>query len=247
MAKKRGELKVYGVRAAEAVWIRRTKAIRKVYLTRKLSAHFSDLLKWCAKERVGFEVVGTEALNTISGSLHHEGVCLVAKLPKKVSLDQVLESSAPGAIYLDGVSNPQNVGAILRVAAHFGVPYVLGGPTLPGLSGALCRVAEGAAEFVRLLALPEPEKELARMKKAGFAFLATSSHRGDSLYKTTFPPRWCLVLGAEATGVQARLPGARWLQIPGTGEVESLNVSTACSALLGEVYRQSLTRRGASG
>jgi TrmH RNA methyltransferase len=144
-------------------------------------------------------------------------------------------------LWLDGVGNPHNLGAMLRSAAHFGASAVL----LPkqstlALSGAAARVAEGGAEHVRLAAVADPARSFAALRAAGFAVVTTSSHRGEPLYAAALPRRCIFVLGAEVEGVSATVAAAadRRVAIPGTERVESLNVAVAAALLVGEHWRQ---------
>ena len=141
------------------------------------------------------------------------------------------------ALWLDGVGNPHNLGAILRSSAHFGVAGLLlpEGSTL-SLSGAAARVAEGGAEAVPLVGMGPPDEAIAALRAAGFALAATVVREGDDLFATGLPPRLVYVLGAEGEGMGEALAHDcdLRLSIPGTGKVESLNVAAAAAVLLAQ-------------
>jgi TrmH RNA methyltransferase len=102
------------------------------------------------------------------------------------------------------------------------------------------RVAEGAAETVPVCDLAEPAADLGRLKREGWRVVVTTSHAGEPLYAAALPERTVLVLGSEGEGVSRevdRLADLR-VRIPGTGAVESLNVSVACGVALGEIWRR---------
>jgi TrmH RNA methyltransferase len=189
-------------------------------------------------------MVEDENLRRISGSTHHEGVAILAKAIRRWTLEDLLAATQRGTgpiLYLDGVENPHNLGSILRTAAHFGVMAVAGrGGELPPLSPAAVRVAEGAAESVPVCDLADPPADLRRLAKAGFAIVAASSHRGESPQQAPFAGRCVLVLGSEGKGLSPAIERVATSRvcIPGTGAVESLNVSVACGVLLGEAWRQ---------
>ena len=143
-------------------------------------------------------------------------------------------------LVLDGVTDPHNLGAVLRVAAHFGVAGVLARGEGLGLSTALLRTAEGGAEWVPLVPVPSGDAPLVRAREAGFTLVATGPRARVELYTATLPARVVLLLGAEATGLSREayeLADAR-VRIPGTGQVESLNVACAAAVALGEHWRQ---------
>jgi TrmH RNA methyltransferase len=235
----------HGVRACEALFVRRPEAIVRVYLTESRRRQFANLVAWCAGARKGFQIVADENLARLTGSIHHEGVAILAQQLPRWSLADLLGRAASltgPIVYLDGVQNPHNLGSILRTAAHFGVAAVVGrAGDLPPLSPAAVRVAEGAAEAVTVADLADPAADLGRLKRAGWRVVVTSSHGGESLYTAALPPRAVLVLGSEGEGVSRGVDALADLrvQIPGTGRVESLNVSVACGVVLGECWRRS--------
>lgn len=234
------ELRLYGRNAIDAVFARRPEAIRKVYLLEARIPQLQPLLKWCAANRVGYRVVAEEDLRKLAASAHHEGVVADVLREAPQSLGAWLQSLPAGpacALWLDGVGNPHNLGAILRSAAHFGVSAVLLPKTSPlALSGAAARVAEGGAEAVPFVRLGREDNALAQLRSAGFALAATVVRGGDDLFAARLPERLVYVLGAEGEGMDAELAKACDLRlgIPGSGKVESLNVSAATAVLLAQ-------------
>ena len=235
----------HGARACAALFARRPEAIVRVYLAEARRRQFATLIDWCARNRKGFQVVADENLQRLTGSIHHEGVAILARHLPRRSLADLLGRGADltgPIVYLDGVQNPHNLGSIMRTAAHFGVAAIVGrAGDLPPLSPAAVRVAEGAAETVPVADLADPPADLGRLKRAGWRVVVTSSHGGESLYAAALPPRAVVVLGSEAEGVSRAVDALADLrvQIPGTGTVESLNVSVACGVVLGECWRRS--------
>lgn len=238
----------YGVRACEALFEARPGDIVRVYVTARRKPTFAALLAFCARERKGFQIVADENLARLTGSIHHEGIAILAKSVPVRDLAWLLGGLESGRIlgplvYLDGVQNPHNVGSMLRTAAHFGVTAVIGAAEeMPGVSAATARVAEGAAEHVPLVTLAVPAADLARIGKLGFDVVATSSHGGEPVWAAAIADarKVVLVLGSEGEGVSRGIARVcdRTVQIPGTGIVESLNVSVACGVLLAELRRR---------
>lgn len=107
-------------------------------------------------------------------------------------------------------------------------------------SGAALRTAEGGGEFVDGLSCDNLPLALQLCKEAGYTLITTSSHGGSSLYNTVLPAKVVVVFGEEMFGVSQNVAKSAdiALQIPGSGKVESLNVSVAASLILGEWYRQ---------
>jgi len=235
---RREEVRLYGLNAVLAVHGKRPQAIRKLYLLQSRVHALRALLAWCVQHRVGYRVVEEADLDRLAGSSHHEGVVAdVLRLPEQ-DLDAwlaALPAAAPAlAIWLDGVGNPHNFGAILRSAAHFGAAVLLPADSGLALSGAAARVAEGGAEAVPLVRLPQAAQAMARLRQAGFDLAATVVRGGDDLFAAPSPARRVYVMGAEGEGMDAGLAAAcdRRLSIPGTGAVESLNVAAATAVFL---------------
>ena len=239
------ELRLYGMNAVRAVFARRPQAIRKLYLAEARIPQLQPLLKWCVANRVGYRVVPPEDLQKLAASAHHEGVVAEVTREERLSLAPWLRALPPGpccALWLDGVGNPHNLGAILRSAAHFGAIAVL----LPkhsalAMSGAAARVAEGGAEAVPFVRLGREDNSIAQLRGAGFSLAATTVRGGGDLFATKLPERLIYVLGAEGEGMDAELAKACDLRvsIPGSGAVESLNVAAATAVLLAEWFRAS--------
>ncbi|KRG45031.1 rRNA methyltransferase [Stenotrophomonas pictorum JCM 9942] len=232
------ELRLYGVNAVQTMFARRPEAMRKLYLAEAMIPRLQPMLKWCVANRVGYRVVGEGDLNKLAATTHHEGVVADVLRTEPLPLATWLGGLQDGpvlALWLDGVGNPHNFGAILRSAAHFGVNAIL----LPSestlaLSGAAARVAEGGAEFVSLVRLPALPQAMAQLRDAGFSLAATLVEDGDDVFNTALPARMVYVMGAEGQGMDREFAQGcdLRLSIPGTGAVESLNVASATAVFL---------------
>ena len=232
------ELRVYGLNAVRAVFDKRPQALRKLYLNEARIPQLQPLLKWCVANRVGYRVVADADLQKLAASSHHEGVVADVLREEPLALSSWLRDLPAGpccALWLDGVGNPHNLGAILRSAAHFGVSAVL----LPksstlALSGAAARVAEGGAEAVPFVHMGREDNSIAQLHGAGFSLAATVVRGGSDLFAAALPQRLVYVLGAEGEGMSTELAQAcdLRLSIPGSGAVESLNVAAATAVLL---------------
>ncbi len=239
------ELRLYGWNAVQALFEKRPQALRKLYLVEALIPRLQPMLKWCVANRVGYRVVEEGDLNKLAATTHHEGLVADVLRAPMLDLDAWLASQPAGApilaLWLDGVGNPHNFGAILRSAAHFGVAGILLPPEATlALSGAAARVAEGGAEAVPLVRLPELPQAMAQLRQAGFGLAATLVDGGQDLFAAALPSRLVYVMGAEGEGMDRTLAQDcdTQVSIPGSGAVESLNVASATAVLLSQWYRQ---------
>jgi TrmH RNA methyltransferase len=238
------EFRIYGLNACVAAFKKRPESVRKLWLLESRIPKLQELLAFCVKNRIGYNVVENEDLEKLTGSAHHEGVCLALLPQQELNLSQWLMNAPAGGcllLWLDGVGNPHNLGAIMRSAAHFGVQAILL-PKASALShsGAASRVAEGGAEHVPLIRLGRTDNAIAQLASAGFTLVSTVVRGGNDVFRSALPARCVMVMGAEQTGVDSELIAASRLrvEVPGTGQVESLNVSAAAAVLLAEWRRQ---------
>ena len=242
----RKELKYYGSAACLALWQRRQHDVIRIYVDEERVAQFAAMLKWAAAQRRAYHVVGDADLERLTDSIHHQGICVLAREQITLSFQEWLpllrqEGEPQLLLYLDGVENPHNLGALLRTCAHFGIRYVLGAAEhLPKLSPSACRVAEGGAEEVMLVRLPQAARQLRQLQDYGYQLLGTHVHQGKSIYAHSFGARSIVVLGGEVGGMGAALTKSadEILTVPGSGRVESLNVSVAFGVIAGEYARQ---------
>lgn len=243
-AKKNLETKIYGRHACLKVFEKRPEDIIRAYVTREGVFEFKELMKYLADNKLAYHIVEKEELDSLTKATHHENICLLVKNKKLPELKDILELNGRNLILcLEEVENPHNLGAIMRSAAHFGVSAILYEAKVPvANSAAAVRTAEGGAETVPALRVTDWGHVFDLCKRNGFESFATSSHKGSSLFKTIFPKKAMLFMGAEREGLSSRLLKKmdQLISIPGTHEVESLNVSNATTAVLTEWYRQGL-------
>ncbi len=246
------EVRVYGLNACLAVFNNRPDDVRKVYLAQARLGALQPVLAWCVQRRLGYRVVESADLDKLAQTQHHEGVCFEVRrrplLPLSTLLQKLPRAPKPVLlVWLDGVGNPHNFGAVLRSAANFGVHgLILARESALNLSGAAMRVAEGGAEAVPIAQTVPGEDVFGALRNAEISVAATVPREGESLYTATLPKRIVFVLGAEGGGLsQALIDRAdAHLTIPGSGAVESLNVAASAAVLFGEYYRQQVATPG---
>jgi TrmH RNA methyltransferase len=237
------EVKVHGLNACLAIAARRPDDVRRVYVHSDRLPVLGPFLRRCAEHRIAYHVVGDDELAKITQSVHHEGVCFLVRERPPVGLDAVLRRGDPARprclLYLGGVGNPHNLGAIARVCAHFGVDGVLAAGAEANASPAMLRTAEGGCEYVDVVPVGNGTNPLTAARRAGFRLVATGARASASLYDAPLPPRVVVMLGAEATGLPPDVAAFadHTVKIPGTGAIDSINVACAASVLLAEYWR----------
>jgi 23S rRNA (guanosine2251-2'-O)-methyltransferase len=197
----------------------------------------------------GAQVIDSDdaRLAQLSGTSRHQGVVArVSPLPPRHSLDEVLDEVEGPALVLvlDGVTDPHNLGACLRVADGAGAHAVVAPKDhAVGLNSTVAKVASGAADTVPYLMVTNLARTLADLKDRDIRVIGTSDDATATLYDVDLTGPVALVLGAEGAGLRqlTRRHCDELVRIPMAGAVESLNVSVAAGVCLYEALRQ---RRG---
>ena len=185
-----------------------------------------------------------QRLIRLAGSPRHQGVVARVKpVALSHSLDDVLDAAAAPALVLvlDGVTDPHNLGACLRVADGAGVHAVVAPKDhAVGLNATVAKVASGAAETVPYLMVTNLARSLNEMKERDIRIVGTSDDAPQTLYEADLRGPLALVLGAEGAGLRqlTRKTCDALVRIPMRGAVESLNVSVAAGIALYEARRQ---------
>ena len=185
-------------------------------------------------------------LAKLAGSHGHQGVAArVHELQMPHSLDDLLDQVAgpPLLLVLDGVTDPHNLGACLRVADGAGAHAVIAPKDhAAGINATVAKVASGAAETVPYFMVTNLARTLGELKERNIWCVGTSDDAPGTLYQADFKGPLALVLGAEGTGMRqlTRKSCDELVSIPMLGAVESLNVSVASGICLYEARRQRL-------
>jgi 23S rRNA (guanosine2251-2'-O)-methyltransferase len=207
-----------------------------------------DLAAAASRAGVTLMRVPTKRLDGFYGGGRHQGV--VARIEVKPlghSLDELLEalSAPPRILVLDGVTDPHNLGACLRVANAAGAHAVVAPrDRAAGISAAVSKVASGAAEATPYIMVTNLARTLDELKERNIWIVGADERAERTLYQADLPDSIAWVLGAEGEGMR-RLTRERCdllVRIPMLGEVQSLNVSVAAGVVLFESVR----RRGAN-
>jgi TrmH RNA methyltransferase len=214
--------------------------VERLYFEGTLKA---EVQAWCAslaRRRKIYRQIGDDEMRRVAGTAMHGGIVALARPRLIRDFDPALAGGWAEAghalLILDGVGNPQNIGAIARTAAFFGVRRMLlsGHPQQAGLSDAAYRVAKGGVErieFYRAEVLPEALRRLADH----YLVVGTVAAKGvapGAIDRKGKPV--ALVLGNEEEGLSRETQGAcaKLVTLPGRGHVQSLNVSAAAAILI---------------
>jgi len=229
------------------------KSVLEIFLDEaRQDARARDLA--AAAERAGVRVMRVPAkrLDGFYSDGRHQGV--VARVEMKSlaeDLDSVLEKSEkPMLLVLDGVTDPHNLGACLRVANAAGADAVIAPKDrAAGITPAVSKVASGAAEETPYLMVTNLARTLAEIKERNIWVVGTDERAEKTLYESDLPDAIAWVLGAEGEGMRrlTRESCDFLVRIPMRGAVESLNVSVAAGIVLFESARRRLRSTDGKG
>lgn len=198
-----------------------------------------------AKE-AGVRLVEADGLRIarLCGTQGHQGVAArVEVIAQTHSLDDLLDGlkAPPLLLVLDGVTDPHNLGACLRVADGAGAHAVIAPKDhAVGVNATVAKVASGAAETMPYFMVTNLARTLGELKERNIWCVGASDDAPRSLYQADLKGPTALVLGAEGTGLRqlTRKTCDELIRIPMLGAVESLNVSVASGVCLYEALRQ---------
>jgi 23S rRNA (guanosine2251-2'-O)-methyltransferase len=236
---------IHGFHAVLSRLRQKADAVKEIYLgSGRDDRRARELITLAEARRVRVMRVDAGRLDGMTGSARHQGVAArieVMALPAHI--DDVLESLGEPALLLilDGVTDPHNLGACLRVADAMGVHAVIAPKDRAvSINATVSRVASGAAEAVPYLAVTNLARSLRELKERGIWLIGADEGAGQELYATKLAGPLAWVLGAEGEGMRrlTREHCDELVRIPMHGSVESLNVSVSAGICLAETRRQ---------
>ena len=233
---------MYGMHAVREALANPLRSCHRLYHTAKLQGPVPAL----ARQRgVSVELADTGHFARVlpAGSVH-QGVALQVDTLPPPPLESLEGRENAAVLVLDQVTDPHNVGAILRSAAAFGAAAVIAqNRHAPEESGALAKTASGALEHVPYLFVVNISRTLESLQNMGFWCVGLASEATEALHAMPPSPRVALVLGAEGAGLRplvARHCDAL-ARLPTVPQFPSLNVSNAAAVALYEMRRGSFS------
>jgi 23S rRNA (guanosine2251-2'-O)-methyltransferase len=232
---------VYGLHAVQAALANSRRTVHRLVLT----ARAAEILGEKSLERVRVEPADVDAISRLlpPGAVHQGAALSCDPLPGR-DLKEALEDAKSGrrriVLVLDQLSDPHNVGAILRTAAAFGVcAVVVQDRHAPPQSGALAKAASGALETVPYVEVVNIARTLDQLAEAGFWRIALAGDGEQMLAQAASDGDIALVLGSEGDGIRrlVREHCDSTAFIPIEHAIESLNVSNAAAIALYEIRR----------
>ncbi len=221
--------------------------VRYIGITREQSGRMQKLMGEAKKAGVTVRMMTRNEIDRLTNRGVHNGIVADVDAGTYVDFHDVVTNDATTfVLILDGITDPQNFGAILRVADGFGVDLVV----IPehesvGLTPAAIKASAGASEWVSVAQVTNLARAIETLKEKGFWVYAATAD-GDRADQIDFSGKVAIVMGGEGKGVRRNVldHSDRKVSVPMFGHVDSFNVASAAAVLCYEVVRQTRAGRG---
>jgi 23S rRNA (guanosine2251-2'-O)-methyltransferase len=232
---------IYGVNPVIEAIRAHPARIRYVAVAREQSGRHRRVIEEAKNAGVAVRNLPGDQIERLANRGVHNGVVAEIADAEYADFDAVVEREGTSFVLIvDGVTDPQNLGAILRVAEGFGVHLVV----LPehesvGLTSVVVKASAGATAWVPVAQATNLSRAIETLQKRGYWVYAAAAD-GDAPDAIDFRGNVALVLGSEGKGIRRNVLEHcdRRVTIPMSGRLESLNVATAAAVLCYEVARQ---------
>jgi 23S rRNA (guanosine2251-2'-O)-methyltransferase len=232
---------IYGVNPILEAIRSHPERIRYVGVAREETARHQRLMGEAKRAGVAVRNLPLDQIDRLAGRGVHNGVVAEVSETAYADFDEIVEKEETSFVLLvDSITDPQNFGAILRVADGFGVDLVV----IPqhdsvGLTPVAVKASAGASEWVQVAQVTNLSRAIETLKKGGY-WIYAAAENGERPDAIDFTGKVALVVGNEGKGIRRNVLEHcdRVVTIPMSGHVESFNVATATAILCYEVRRQ---------
>lgn len=237
------KIDLFGMHAVSAAWTNPQRHIHALYITEKALEGFDAALKSAhdmGLKRPSPILIDKSALDSAlpHGSVH-QGIALNAQALADIDIHDIIRQEEPKErsvlVMLDQVTDPHNVGAIIRSACAFGAAgMIMQKKHAPELSGVLAKTACGGVEHVAVAYETNLTRTLESLQEAGYFAIGLCEHTEEDVSALSRYPKLVFVLGAEGDGLRRliREQCDLLVKLPTAGPIASLNVSNAAAVAL---------------
>lgn len=212
----------------------------------------SELVKEARKRHIQVRFADRAALDSLVGKGNHQGIVAVAEARPPSTMDELFSEAArrkepPFIVVLDGVEDPQNLGAVIRSAEAAGAHgIVLPERRSAGVGPAVHRASAGAVEYMRIVRVVNLAQAISQIKERKVWVIGAEAGAPKSVYDEGLAGPVALVIGGEDGGISPAVAGRcdRLVRIPMRGHIRSLSVSATAAILFFEKRRQDIIGAG---
>jgi 23S rRNA (guanosine2251-2'-O)-methyltransferase len=244
---------IYGINPVAEILKRRPSDIKRIFLAHEKGNRSSKaLLDLAQRERVAIEFKERQALEQLAHTTHHQGVIAIVIPRRETGIDIIIAAWRTSgekllALILDGIQDPQNLGALVRSACAAGAHGVI---TLRDRSspvtGAVYKASAGAVEHIPVVSVVNIAHAIDFLKARGAWVAGTSADGRQSIFDLDGTVDLALVIGSEGRGIRPLVAKKCdfLMRIPLKGSISSLNASAAGAIALYEIVRQRHHQKG---
>lgn len=241
--KSRLKIDLFGMHAVAEAWVNPKRHIHALYITDKAMDGFDEALKTAhdlGLKRPDPTMIEKSALDqSLSQGSVHQGIGLTCQALEEIDLGDIIRLEEPKErsvlVMLDQVTDPHNVGAIIRSASAFGAGgMIMQSKHAPELKGVLAKTACGGVEHLPVAYETNLNRTIEALQEAGYFAIGLCEHTEESVSKLNEYPKLVLVLGAEGDGLRRMIREHCDLlvRLPTAPPIASLNVSNAAAVAL---------------
>lgn len=223
--------------------IKSGKEIEKIYISKTAGRNISKIINLAKEAGIVVSTADNDILGKLAGSQNHQGVVAVAAVYKYFEVDDLLEFAEqkqenPFLLILDEITDPHNLGAIIRSAEAFGVHGII----IPkrravGVNSTVVKTSAGAVEYMRIAKVSNINNTIRGLKDRGLWIIGTDVNEGKNFEEMNYDFPLAVVIGSEGKGV-SKLVSQNCdftVKIPMDGKINSLNASVAASILIYQI------------
>ncbi|MFY9265817.1 MAG: 23S rRNA (guanosine(2251)-2'-O)-methyltransferase RlmB, partial [Solirubrobacterales bacterium] len=202
---------------------------------------------WLAQAGIAVDRAETGELTSLAATEEHQGVCAEVSEYAYAAADALLEPADALVLVLDEIQDPQNLGALARVAESAGATgLVISDRRSADVTPAVCKTSAGAVEHLAIARVGNVADYLEKAKSAGAWVYGASADGGMRYDEPDYRGKVVLVVGSEGRGLRPRVAKTcdGLVRIPMRGKIDSLNVSTATAVLIYAVLQDRMQNKG---
>jgi 23S rRNA (guanosine2251-2'-O)-methyltransferase len=229
------------------------RQLNRVWLISKLryDPRFHSLLNQAKSKGTVIDEASPRLLDQITHGATHQGIVAQVSPYEYTDLEDLLaqaktKTNAPVIVVIDGITDPHNLGAIIRTTEALGAQgLIIPQRRAAGITSTVMKVAAGSLEYLPVARVVNLSRTLEALKEEGFWIYGTAAGNGNLLHTIDLTGAVALVVGSEGEGLSLLTQRAcdALISIPLTGRIPSLNASVAASICLYEVYRQRWSKK----
>jgi len=225
---------VYGINPVKEALL--AGKVKRLYTSPARSERLEELRTLAAKAAVPAGPLEEAKWYGALARLPHQGAAGLIRPFRGLTLGEAIEALPPtaAAVLLDGVNDPQNLGAVIRTAAAAGAAVIMPKHGVPEVNATVHKVAAGTTFRARIVLGENLSQAVQHLKQHGFWVAALSAHEGESAFTFEYPARTAFIIGSEERGVKRKLVehSDYLLNIPMAAGVESLNMGVSAAITL---------------